>query len=239
MEKMNRIAVVSAVMLMMSVSVHAQSDVYTTIMDVTEQAVLVEQDASAEFPYSKVLFATDSDLKAQRFKLDSYRNCWNLTHTNGWGVVASILTDVNTPVTSDYRILVQNGEGGGRSFVQVTFFDPEIYHTIINFGKENSTDFDENKVGKGARYKFTYAGYSFTLEYSIEEVKVTRTTTGSSDNSKVSTSRSSTEDYSYDKYVYTISTGVPAESDYLKDKALRDAKRAAKGKKARSSETFL
>lgn len=225
--------------MLVAASAFAQTENYNAIMDVTENASLVEEDASVEFPYSKVLKAQDSDLKAQRFKFDSYRNCWNLTHSNGWGVVASIITDVNTPVKTDYRILVQNGEGGRRSFVQVTFFDPAIYETIISFGRENSSDFSEIKKGKGTLYKFSYAGYAFTLEYSFEEVKVTRTATGNSDDHKYSTSRSSTEDYSYDKYVYTISTGVPEVSDYLKDQALKDAKRAAKGKKARSSESFL
>lgn len=235
---MKKTLIVSA-LLLIAASAFAQTEIYQEIMDVTDQAALVEEDASVEFPYSKVLNALDSDLKAQRFKFDSYRNCWNLTHSNGWGIVASILTDVNTPVKTDYRILVQNGEEGQRSYVQVTFFDPAIYETIISFGRENSPDFSEIKKGKGTLYKFTYEGYAFSLEYSLEEVKVTRTTTGNSDDQKYSTSRSYTEDYSYDKYVYTISTGVPESSDYLKDQALRDAKRAAKGKKARSSESFL
>lgn len=235
---MKRIIVLAA-MLLAAVAAYGQSEEITRILEVTDEASLVEQDASVEFPYSKVLKAKDSDLKAQRFKFDSYRNCWTLNHSDGWNVVANILTDVNTPAKSDYRILVQNGEGGERAFVQVTFFDPDIYHTIIAFGTENSSDFAESKFGKGTRYTFTYAGFAFTLEYSFEEVKITRTTTGSSEDRKVSTSHSSTEDYSYDKYVYTISTGVPAASDYLKDQALKDAKRAAKGKKARSSEAFL
>lgn len=235
---MKRLFVIAA-MLLAAVTARAQSEEVNRILDITDDASLVKQDASVEFPYSKVLNALDSDLKAQRFKFDSYRNCWNLTHSNGWNVAANILTDVNTPARSDYRILVQNGEGGERAFVQVTFFDPDIYHSIIAFGKENSSDFAESKYGKGTRYNYTFGGYAFTLEYSFEEVKVTHTTTGSSETGRVSTSHSSTEDYSYDKYVYTISTGIPASSDYLKDQAARDAKRAAKSKKARSSEAFL
>lgn len=232
-------SIIVSSLLFAAVTAFAQSNDYNTIMDITDDASLVQENASVEFPYSKVLNATDSDLLAQRFRNDTYHNCWILTHSNGWGVVASILSDVNTPVKTDYKIRVQNGEGGKRSSVEVTFFDPEIYQAIITFGQENASDFTEIKKGKGALYKYTYAGYAFTLEYSYEEVKVTRAVTGSSENRKYSTSHATTEDYSYDKYVYTINTGVPAESDYLREQAAKDAKRAAKGKKSRSSEAFM
>ena len=116
-------SIIVSSLLFAAVTAFAQSNDYNTIMDITDDASLVQENASVEFPYSKVLNATDSDLLAQRFRNDTYHNCWILTHSNGWGVVASILSDVNTPVKTDYKIRVQNGEGGKRSSVEVTFFD--------------------------------------------------------------------------------------------------------------------
>lgn len=235
---MRRLSIV-AVMLFVSAVSFAQSEEYNKIMDVTEDASLVQDESSVEFPYSKVLNASDNDLKAQRFKYDAYHNSWTLSHTNGWNAVASAIADINTPSKKDYKIVVQNGKDGQRSSVLVVFYDSEIYHTIQNFGKTNGANYDEDKVGKGSRYSFEYAGMVFTLEYSFEEVKVTHTTTGTTNDHRVAGSHSSTSDYSYDKYVYTVSTGVPADSDYLRDQALKDAKRQLKGKKARSAASFL
>ena len=245
---MKRITAILTLMLAVCAGAYAQNEVteeaeaieeYNKIMDIIEDASKAQEIASAEFPYSKVLYATDQDLKAQRFKYNAYHNSWTLSRNNGWNVVASILSDVYTPVKEDYIISIQNGEGGQRSSIQVTFFDPEIYHTILAFANEKGSDYAEGKFGKGTRYTFNYAGYKLTLEYTFEEVKVTRTTTGSNSDNRISTSRSTTDDFSYDKYVYTISTGVPAESDYLKEKAAKNARREEKGKKARSSEAFL
>lgn len=235
---MRKLSIVAAMLLISAVS-FAQSEEYNKIMDVTEDASLVQDDSSVEFPYSKVLNASDNDLVAQRFKYDQYHNSWTLSHTNGWNAVAGAIADVHTPSKKDYKIVVQNGRDGQRSSVQVIFYDSEIYHTIQNFGKTNGANYDEDKVGKGSRYTFEYAGMAFTLEYSYEEVKVTHTTTGTTNNHRAAASHSATNDYSYDKYVYTVTTGVPADSDYLRDQALKDAKRKAKGKKARSAESFM
>lgn len=237
---MKKLIVISAALLLAASASFAQNiEEFNEIMDIIEDASAAQEIASLEFPYSKVLYAKDSDLKAQRFKFNAYQNSWTLSRNNGWNVVASILTDIYTPVKEDYIICVQNGEDGQRASVQVTFFDPEIYQTILDFAHDNGADYRETSFGKGIRYSYSFGGYSFSLEYSLEEVKITRTTTGSSENSRISTSRSATEDYSYDKYVYTISTGIPASSDYLRDQALKAAKRQAKGKKSRSSDAFL
>ena len=201
--------------------------------------VLCLSMTAQDFPYKKVLDASKEDLSAQKFKYNKNQNQMSLSFVNGWGVVASALSDMDIPAKNDYTITVQYGQGDEKAWVEVVFYDSDIYHKILTYAVDNTTDLLETKDGNGTRHQFSSQGYNFQLQYRRVEQKSTSTVTGSSDDHKVSTSRSSTEDYSYDKYVYTISTDVEPWSPYLDKQAEKAGKREAKGKKATSSESFM
>jgi len=214
---------------------NTQEQIDSTLYD----AEVVAKDASVEFPYSKVVFATKDELLAQKFKYDSYKNQMRLQHTNGLFVVLSVMAESNLPSTNDYRIVIQYGAEDVISSVRVTFYDKKIYEHILLFASEKGCDVKEVERGKGKSYTFNYGGYTFNMDYTVEVQHVATTREVSSSNGKTTRSTTSSHDVSYDQYVYTISTGNEPESEFLAKQSLKKAKRAAKGKKAQSSGDFL
>ena len=206
---------------------------------ISKNAGMVADNATIEFPYSKVMFATKSELQAQKFKYDSNRNQMKLNHTDGFNAVLNVMSDIYTPAKNDYRIAIQYGEDDQISYVEVVFYDSSIYENIMDFAAAKECKVTTVEKGKGKTYSFNYGGYSFRVEYSHKTVSHTDTYTNSSSNGKHAYSSSSTHDFSYDQYVYTVDTGVKPSSDYLKSKEARKEKRALKGKKSKSSADFL
>ena len=235
---MKKIALTVCAFVLGAMALNAQNNP-EQIEKVSNNAELVAKDAYVEFPYSKVMFATKSQLKAQKFKYDEYKNQMKLTHYNGLNVVASILSDIMTPAKEDYEILVQYGADDAISSIQVTFFDKDIYEHILRFADDKECTVKEISSGKGKKYTFKYGGYDFALSYKFKNVQHADTFTGTNDKGNRAYSSTSTQDFSYDQYTYVVETGVEPVSDYLRSKAGRKAKREASGKKAQSSADFL
>lgn len=213
---------------------------------ISTNAEMVAKDAYVEFPYSKVMFATKKELAAQKFKYNDYYNQMQLQHTNTLIAILGVMSDIYTPATSDYRIVVQYGANDMISSVTVTFFDKDIYEHILMFASDKDCDVKEITNGTGKTYKFNYGGYNFSLNYETVVQEVANTSTSSTTNNSPSNTKSKTYSYSrtdshqitYDQFVYTIDTGTEAQSEYLQKQASKAAKRALKGKKSKSSANF-
>ena len=235
---MKRIALTLCAFVLGAMAMNAQNTV-EQIEAIANDAESVAKDAYLEFPYSKVMFATKSQLKAQKFKYDEYKNQMKLNHINGLNAVLSVMSDIMTPAENDYSICVQYGEGDAISALQVVFYDKDIFEHILLFAGDKECNVKEVVTGKGRTYTFTYGGYSFSLAFTHEVMEHSNTYSTANSQGNRAYSSTSTYDYSYDQYVYTVSTGIEAQSEYLTTKANRKAKRAANGKKAQSSADFL
>lgn len=188
-----------------------------------------------DFPYHKLLNYSATDFKEAKFRYDSYYNTWTLTKRNGMNVAGNVLSALTDqaadirPAEGDYQIIVQMGEGNAIANIQVLFYQTGTYHDILTFMADNGSNNLETNSGTMTKHQFSYGEYSFSVVRTLKEVKTTYTNTYAA---------AKTKDNSYNEYLYTIYTGVAAESLYLNQQAKKQAKRDAKGKKQNNVDNF-
>lgn len=188
-----------------------------------------------DFPYHKLLNYSATDFKEAKFRYNSYYNNWTLTKSNGMNVVGNVLSaladqaaDIR-PAEGDYQIIVQMGEGNAIANIQVLFYQTSTYHDILTFMADKGENNLETNSGNITKHQFNYGGYSFSVVRTLIEIKTTSTNTYAA---------AKTKDNSYNEYIYTIYTGVRAESEYLKKQAAKQQKRDDKGKKQNNVDNF-
>lgn len=202
-----------------------------TIVAVQAQEQVSEQAQASDFPYSKYLTYSKAEFRENHFKYDDYTNSWAIKRVNGLMVTANILAilvdgseDVR-PASSDYKILVQLGDDDAVSYVQVIFYNDDMFHKLLTFLKTNGEGFVDTSSGKLLKYQAYYNGYY--LELNMDQHIISRTSSRTVDSRTVKN-----VDESYNEYTFFIETGVEAKSRYLDKMAAKKAKREAKGKKS-------
>ena len=191
-----------------------------------------------DLPYSKYLDYTKSEFKENRFKYNKNTNCWSLHKINGLNTtlnVLAIIADADEeirPDIDDYSIIVQFGEEDMASYVRVIFYNDETYHKLMTFLKTNCLDIIEVSSGKLIRHNASYGDY--TLELSLEQNIISRTSARTADPLTVKN-----VDESYNEYEFVIRTGIEPWSKYHDKQAEKQAKRDAKGKKKQSVEDLM
>ena len=194
--------------------------------------------SAQELPYSKYLNFSKKEFKENRFKYDDYTNTWTLRKINGLRTTVNVLAiladgseDIR-PGKNDYTIMVQMGEDDKAASVRVIFYDNDAYHKILTTIKDNGRDLLETSSGKLIKHQAFCGDYS--VELNMEQHLVSRTSARTIDYKTVKN-----VDESYNEYEFIIKTGVEPESDYLKHKAEKQAKRDAKGKKKQNVQDLM
>lgn len=201
----------------------------------------------SQIPYGKMLNMSSEELLNQKFKFNSERNQYILHKRNGLRVAASIigaLGDTPTnyiPDTDDYQITIQKGESG-TAYLEVVFYDTELYHRILTFGKDHGNDFLETNSGLLDKKQFDYENYSLTLTNTVKSQSSTQSFTRDT-HSHLSTAKEQTSstahDESYNIYTFTIYTGIEPSSEYISKQKAKKQKRDIKGKKKESAADFM
>lgn len=196
------------------------------------QEETIEQDTS--FPYGKMLKMTEAELTEANFKYNDDKNQWVLRKLNGLNQASAALSllggraDNYVPHVNDYQVIIQRGITGV-SYIEVTFYDAEIYHKILTFANDRGSDLLESKTSKTSKLQFNYDGFSFSL-----------TSAFTSQGAVVSGNRTlSTKDESYDAYAFTIYTDIESASLWLEREAKKQEKRDATGKKKQSAAELM
>ena len=198
-------------------------------------------------PYGKMLHMSSEELLSNKFKFNSEKNQYTLQKKNGLKVAASIigaLGDIPTnyiPDVNDYHITIQEGKSGP-AYIEVIFYDTNLYHQILTFGKDHGLQFLETNSNLLDKKQFNYADYSFALTNSVKTQSSTQTSTRDV-NSHLSTAKETTtsaaHDESYNIYTFTIYTGIEPSSDYIMKQKEKSLKRDIKGKKKGSAADFM
>lgn len=188
-----------------------------------------------DFPYGKLLNYKNTDFKNAKFTYNSYYNQWSLVKRNGWQVAGNIISalvdesaDVR-PAENDYQIIAQMGKNEQIAWLKVVFYQNSTYHDILTFAADKGSNNLETNSGSLTKTQFDYEAFSFSIVRNLKEVKTTSTNTYAA---------AKTKDESYNEYVYTIYTGVQAESQYLDKQAAKQQKRDEKGKKQNNVDNF-
>ena len=188
-----------------------------------------------DFPYSKLLNYSKSDLLKAKFVYFPKKNHWVLSKNHALQATANVLSALSgteadiRPDERDYEITVQMGEGDAIAYVQVLFYQNSTYHDILTFMADKGENNLETNSGNITKHQFNYGGYSFSVVRTLREIKTTSTNTYAA---------AKTKDNSYNEYIYTIYTGVEAESEYLNKQAAKQQKRDDKGKKQNNVDNF-
>lgn len=198
-------------------------------------------------PYGKMLKMSHEELLNQKFKYNSDKNQYTLRKKNGLMVAASILgalADNPTnyiPDVNDYEVIIQKGETGVAS-IEVIFYDPELYHKIMTFAKDNGEAQLETNSGLLNKMQFNYDKYSFALTYTTRSQSSTQSSTLDT-NTKWSPAKEQTKsashDESYNVYTFTLYTGIEPSSNYIKKHQDKERKRDEKGKKKNSAADLM
>lgn len=198
-------------------------------------------------PYEKMLSMSSEELLKEKFKFNSEKNQYTLHKKNGLRVAASIigaLSDIPTnyiPDKNDYQITIQKGTSG-TAYLEVVFYDAELYHRILTFGKDYGNDFLETNSGLLDKKQFDYENYSFSLTNIIKSQSSTQTVTRDA-HSHLSTAKEQTSstihDESYNIYTFTIYTDIEPSSEYISKQKAKSMKREMKGKKKVAAEDFM
>lgn len=194
-------------------------------------SVFAQED---QFPYGKMLKMTHEELIKAKFKFDDEKNQYVLNKMNGLNTTASVLgalsgTPTNyVPHVNDYKVVIQNGDGGV-AYIQVTFYDSEIYHKVLTFAADKGENLLETSSGNEQKAQFNYGGYAFDLSYRTVKQAAAVASRG------VAASR----DQSYDVYTFGIFTDIQPTSEWLTKQAQKEAKRDAKGKKKQSAADLM
>ena len=191
-----------------------------------------------ELPYSKYLNFSNNEFKENNFKYDEETNIWSLRKSNGLKTtlnVLAIIADAHEevrPSRNDYSIVVQFGKENKASYVKVLCYNDETYHKLLTFIKDNARDVVETSSGKLTKHQAFYGDYA--LELNMEQHLISRTSARTIDPKAVKN-----VDESYNEYVFIIKTNVEPWSEYLEKKAVKKAKRDAKGKKKQSVDELM
>ncbi|MEG0602637.1 MAG: hypothetical protein RR980_01740 [Mucinivorans sp.] len=205
-------------MLVVSLTVSAQDD----------------QAAESKFPYAKMLNMTDKQLNEAKFKFNDNTNQWILTKFDGLNQTSAILDILSgsaanyIPHVNDYRIVIQKGLNGV-AYIEVTFYNDQIYHKIITFANDKGVNLLETTSGKLTKTQFNYENYSFALNKEIVVQSAIVSGGGSV----------SSRDQSYGVFSFIIYTGEEPYSKWLEKQAEKQAKRDLKGKKKQSVEDLM
>lgn len=181
----------------------------------------------AQLPYSKLLGLSEEGLKEGHFKYDKNKNQYVLKKSNGLNNTLNVLSAMGgqtadiKPHPDDYVIVLQKGKDAVSSLT-VIFYKDETFHDIQAWLADNNIDVLETNSGKLTMQRFNYETHSIELD--IEKVGIS-TTTGNT------AALAKSIDESYNRYIYTINTGIPPYSKWHEKQATKKAKRDEKGKK--------
>lgn len=226
--------------------VYALCFLWLPLPGIAQQSVNTDSIESP-IPYGKMLNMSSEELLNQKFKFNDEKNQYTLHKKNGLRVAATIigaLGDVPTnyiPDKNDYEITIQKGQSG-TAYLEVIFYDTELYHRILTFGKDHGQDFLETNSGLLDKNQFTYDNYSCALTNAVKSQSSTQTATRDT-HSHLSTAKelasSTAHDESYNIYTFTIYTGIEPSSDYITKQKAKSQKRETKGKKKESAAEFF
>lgn len=202
-------------------------------------AVLCFGAFAQDYPYQKVMDATPDELEAQKFEYYKNTNQYRIQFEKGISFWASVAVGADMHHKDDYKITVQMGMDGQKASMEVVIYDRSLYENILEFAQKNGTDLMNMNTGKGEKLNFKYNGLCFSVERQKVEVKDTNTVTGSNNKNTVSTSNSTTTDYSYDKFIYTVVTDVEPWSPQIEKQNAKAARRQAKNKVNNSSQNLF
>ena len=161
-----------------------------------------------------------------------------MRRNNGLNValnIAAIIDDAEEevrPDADDYSIVVRMGKEEKASSVTVRFFNDETYHKVLTYLKVNSKDMVGTASGKLIKYQAFCGDYA--VELNMEQHLISRTSARTADPKTVKN-----VDESYNEYRFIIKTDVEPWSKALEKQAIKDAKRAAKGKKMKNVEDLM
>lgn len=190
-----------------------------------------------EFPYGKMLKMSEDELIEAKFKYNKDRNQYVLTKSNGLVATANVLNAMNgtyadmKPHKDDYKVVIQQGELNDVSSISITFYDDEVYHSILTFANDKGKDLLATNSGKLDKLQFNYGDYAFVLDMKREGIQATTSRTNSA--------LVKTRDESYNIYSFSIYTGVEPFSDWLTKEALKQKKNDEKGKKKQSAADLM
>ena len=191
-----------------------------------------------EFPYSKYLNFSKEQFKENNFKYHKKDNVWTLSKVNGLNETLNILAIIADaseevrPAVNDYYITAQLGEDEKVSWVEVYFYDDNIYHKLLTFLKDNGEKLVETSSGKLIKQQAFYGDYA--LELNMQQHIISRTSARTADPKTVKN-----VDESYNEYQFIIRSNVEPWSARMDKQAAKQAKRDAKGKKKRSVEELM
>lgn len=194
---------------------------------------ILEEVAAADdsFPYAGIVTADYDKLISQKFKYDAKKNQLRLNHTNAIKAAANVFTSADVPANKDYTIIVQYGKNNQIAYVEVTFYDKKLYKSILNFAATNQIDVKTTKVDELTAATFEYGEYKMSLRDEYVEQSVTRKVK----DKKTQKTHKVTEDRSFNRYVYVVSTGVAPSSQYLDELA----RKGKKGRKSKGAENLF
>ena len=189
-------------------------------------------------PYSKYLDYSRSEFKQSHFKYDNKTNTWILNKIDGLNATINILAIISDseedvrPDVDDYSIIVHMSREDQGAIVNVEFYSDETYHKLLTFLKDNGEKLIETSSGKIIKHQAYCDGY--TLELTMEQHIISRTSARTADSKTVKN-----VDESYNEYSFVIRTDVEPWSAYLEKEAEKQAKRDAKGKKRQSVDDLM
>ncbi len=219
---MKKLMIMAAV-IFSCMTAYAQDDVVEENGD--ENLLEEVQSADESFPYAKIVNSDYDKLISQKFKYDAKKNQLRLNHTNAIKAAANVFTSADVPANKDYTIIVQYGKNNQIAYVEVTFYDKKLYKSILNFAATNQLDAKTTKFDELTTTAFDYGEYKMSLRDEYVEQSVTKKVK----DKKTQKTHKVTEDRSFNKYVYTVNTGVAPSSQYLDELA-------RKGNKGRKSD---
>lgn len=192
---------------------------------------------SQDLPYGKYLTFGKSDFEQANFKYSEKFNSWVLRKNHGVQATVNVLSALTgtvadiRPDNRDYCITVQMGDNEMISYIEVLFYNDDTYHKVMTFVQDNGSDILETNSGNKVLNQCAFGNYDLKLQ--MERVDVTATT-GNTNSALVKS-----VDKSYNKYTFTIMTGVEATSLMISRNAAKKAKAQSKGKKASSVEDLM
>ncbi len=198
-------------------------------------------------PYGKMLKMSHDELLNQHFKFNEEKNQYTLKKKNGMRVAATILGAIAdnptnyVPDVNDYQVIIQKGNEGV-AYIEVVFYDTDLYHKILTFAKDNGQNQLETNTGLSDKVQFNYDKYSFSLDYSTNKQSSTQTTTRDTSTRWTTAkehSTSTSHDESYNIYTFTIYTGTEPSSAYITKQQEKAKKNDAKGKKKQSAADLM
>lgn len=115
----------------------------------------MSQEETQTFPYGKMLKMTSEELLNANFKYDKNKNRYVLTKQNGLNAASSILGALSgipinyVPHVNDYSVVIQRSENGV-SYIQVTFYDSNVYDQVYDFATTYGENLKTTGIGNQA-----------------------------------------------------------------------------------------